>query len=431
MLRSRSTGGDYTCQLYFDPRADESGTGGYWITDEELRQKLANLIDANEKIQKASVYSNPLHSWQLTNAKSYHEFLIMKTNNWWWSIEKNSECITIQRSKKLESVRDMYQRKKRTTGFGPLTKIRKNETTKDGNITINELINYFWRTDILNKDYHVVNANCKDFAAMVFNRIKSFECRVYFDEAADQHDNDNIADSTSGFHMTVDKALDEVRRCGGSEPFTKNLECYTLRLPFRQYFYSQLCATVLLLRVFFSVIFIINLIYRAVRDDYEKSIIETNESLSYNEKTLLALCSASLLIIIPILSTCVFFFLIFIIYFIEWYIFWKNQIVMIFETQEGTYWSLEGTLFIHRAKNKDVLLNECQRQPRCTSLKDKDSEIVVGDLEWKNMNEVMEYLCKKKKNKNGIYLNIYGIKRISSLYNKIKKKQRRELVVHV
>ncbi|KAK4011317.1 hypothetical protein OUZ56_020433 [Daphnia magna] len=335
MSRSRSTGGDYTCQLYFDPRADESGTGGYWITDEELRQKLANLIDANEKIQKASVYSNPLHSWQLTNAKSYHEFLIMKTNNWWWSIEKNSECITIQRSKKLESVRDMYQRKKRTTGFGPLTKIRKNETTKDGNITINELINYFWRTDILNKDYHVVNANCKDFAAMVFNRIKSFECRVYFDEAADQHDNDNIADSTSGFHMTVDKALDEVRRCGGSEPFTKNLECYTLRLPFRQYFYSQLCAT------------------------------------------------------------------------------------------EGTYWSLEGTLFIHRAKNKDVLLNECQRHPRCTSL--KDSKMVVSFL-WNDMNKVMEYFCKNQKNKNGIFLNVVDINVISSLYNKSKRKSRRETV---
>ncbi|KZS11475.1 Uncharacterized protein APZ42_024279 [Daphnia magna] len=442
MLRSRSTGGDYTCQLYFDPRADESDTGGYSITDQELRQKLSNLIDANEKIQNASIYSNPLFKWQPITGWCRHEIAIIETKDWWWSFEKNTKCITIQRSKKLESVRDMYQRKKRTTGFGPFTKIMKNETTKGGNITINELINYFWRTDILNKDYNVVNANCQDFAAMVFNRIKSFECQVYFDEAADQHDNDNIADSTSGFYMTVDKALDEVRRCGGSEPFTKNLECYTLRVPFRQHFCSQLCVMKRLLQVFFFLSSFIYGFYRVVRDNYDKSIFETNEylSLSYDKKfwfvIWIVIPNTILNIIISFVSSCVFFFLISICTFIEWCKLGKNHIVMIFETQEGTYWSLEGALGILRAKNKDVLLNKCHRHPLCIpSLKDKDPEIVVGDLEWKNMNEVMEYLCKKKKNKNSRHLNLLGIKHISSLYNKIKKKQRGEqyiqLVVHV
>ncbi|KAK4011324.1 hypothetical protein OUZ56_020440 [Daphnia magna] len=257
-----SVGGNYSRKLYFNPTADQSSTDGYWIEDQEVREKLPNLIDANEKIQNAYIYSNPLYKWQPINGKFYHAIILIQTLNWWLSFEKNTEGIAIQRSKDIESVRDMYQRKKRTTGLTPWTRIRKIKTTQGNNITINELINYIWRKDILNKDYHVLDANCQDFAAMVFDRIKSFDNQVYFDEAADQPPS-----STSGFYMTVDKAFDE----------------------------------------------------------------------------------------------------------------------------EKTYWSVEQlktTLVIHRAKNKDVLLNECQRQPRCTSLKVFKRE--VGVLEgFNDMNKML------------------------------------------
>ncbi|KZS11514.1 Uncharacterized protein APZ42_024331 [Daphnia magna] len=231
-------GSKFTKQLYFDPYADKSSTGGYRVTDEEFRIKLANVIDTEEKIKNASVYSHPLSSRQLTNAKAYNAFIIMETNDWWWSIEKNTEGITIQRSKYLKSVRDMYQRTKRTTGKTSRLEIHKGKTTQGNDITINELINYIWRKDCLNNVYHLLYANCQDFAAMVFDRIElPYDDTVYFDEAADQHDND--ADSTSGFYMTVDKALDEVRRCGGSEPFTEHLESYKLRISFKQYVCNQ------------------------------------------------------------------------------------------------------------------------------------------------------------------------------------------------
>ncbi|KAI9549153.1 hypothetical protein GHT06_005468 [Daphnia sinensis] len=218
---SASVGSTYTRKLYFDPRADQADTGGYWITDHELRQKLANLIDTEEKIKNASVYSNPLSSWQMTNIWLYHAFVVIETNDWWWSIEKNMESITIQRSKNLESVRDMYQRKKRTTGWTPLTKIRKNETTGGGNTTIKELINYIWRKDCLNDVYHLLDENCQKFAAMVFDRIKSpYNDQVYFDEAADQP-----RFSASSCYMSVDKVFSEVQRLSASETFTK-LEIY-------------------------------------------------------------------------------------------------------------------------------------------------------------------------------------------------------------
>ncbi|KAI9557837.1 hypothetical protein GHT06_014586 [Daphnia sinensis] len=377
-----SVGGNYTRKLYFDPRADQSSTGGYWITNEELRQKLSNLIDTEEQIKNASVYSNPLTKKQRRKGKLYHAFVVIETNEWWWSIEKNTKCITIQRSKNLVSVRDMYQRKKRTTGRNTSTLIREIKTTQGRNTTINELINYMWRKDVLNNDYHVLSANCQEFAALLFDRIESFEEQVYFDEVADE----SPSRSTS-FYMTVDKAFEEVKRCGGSKPFTKQ-ETYKLKVPFLRHLDN----------------------YRLFESPYE--ILFARSLMRLSAGTLAVLdywCNGG-----------------------------KYDIVMIFETKEGTFWSLEQlntTVVIHRAKNKDVLLNLCQRHPRRTSL--KSSKMVEG-LHWKNMNEAMEYFCKNQKYKidqiiDLIFLSL-GARRninfISSLYNKSKRTPRSE-IVHV
>ncbi|XP_045027638.1 uncharacterized protein LOC116933249 [Daphnia magna] len=223
-MSRRITGGDFTRELYFDPRADQSDTGGYWITDEELRENLSHLIDTEEKIENASYYSNPLSKWQLTNGKFFHAFIVIKTLNWWWSIEKNMEGITIQRSKKLESVCDMYQRKKRTTGWTPLTKITKYKTTEGGNTTIKDFINYMWRKDVLNEDYHIVSANCQKFAALLFDRIESPQNHlVYFDKASDQPPS-----TERNCYMTAEQVLTEVQRLGVPETL-KNLELYQLK----------------------------------------------------------------------------------------------------------------------------------------------------------------------------------------------------------
>ncbi|KAK4011331.1 hypothetical protein OUZ56_020447 [Daphnia magna] len=318
-------GGKFTHKLYFDPRADQSDTGGYWITDDQLRQKLANLIDTEERIQNASVYSNPLSSWQATNALLYHAFIVMETNDWWWSIEKNTEGITIQRSKNLKSVRDMYQRKKRTTGWTPLTKIRKNETTAGDNTTIKELINYIWRKDYLNDVYHLLDENCQKFAAMVFDRIKSpYNDQVYFDEAADQP-----RSSANSCYMSVDKVFSEVQRLSASETFTQ-LEIY--KVPISSWNIPD-----------FFVPGFLAFLFRQISG------------------------------------------------------FFSHHYFGIFETDEGTYWSFERlpTRFtIQRARNKDILLKECQRNSRDTLLsktKLEKSDVAVRQ----NMNAVLDFIWKK------------------------------------
>jgi hypothetical protein len=119
MSQGRTTGEVYSKMLYFDPKADEPTENGHWITDEELRHKLTNLVDGSENIDEVMFYRNPLSPWQTKKDIFHHAFIVFKTKNWWWSIEKNNTCVTIQRSKNLESVRDMYRRRKRTKGEPP------------------------------------------------------------------------------------------------------------------------------------------------------------------------------------------------------------------------------------------------------------------------------------------------------------------------
>jgi hypothetical protein len=47
------------------------------------------------------------------NTVFYHSYLVIKTNAFWYSIEKNLEYILIQRNEKEEGVRDMIKCQKR------------------------------------------------------------------------------------------------------------------------------------------------------------------------------------------------------------------------------------------------------------------------------------------------------------------------------
>ncbi|XP_059351749.1 uncharacterized protein LOC132088081 [Daphnia carinata] len=320
-----SVGSYYNQKLYFDHRADQEYTGGYWITDDQLREKLSNLIDTEEKIENASVYSNPLSSLQATNALLYHAFIVMKTNNWWWSIEKNSECITIQRAKNLESVRDKYQRTKRTTGLTPLTQIRENETTEGGNTTIRELINYIWRGDCLKDVYHILMENCQIFANLIFARINSpRNDQVYFDEAADQPPS-----SANSYYMNVDQVFNEVQRLSASENFTK-LE-----------------------------------IYKAPISSHYIPVPLEAENISSILKKISG--------------------------------YFSHHYFVIFETNEGTYWSFERfptSFTIQRARNKQILLKECQRELRDTLLLQVNLE--KSDVaKRQNMKAVLDFTWKE------------------------------------
>jgi hypothetical protein len=81
------------------------------LTNGDLRQQMGRLIDVSEPIQSVWIYKHPL----IDKTKFYvpefkwagilhHAFVIFKTPGWWWSIEKDTKCVLLQRSKEQSDV---------------------------------------------------------------------------------------------------------------------------------------------------------------------------------------------------------------------------------------------------------------------------------------------------------------------------------------
>ena len=84
--QSRSKGSEWKSRICFVPKAHENDSKVY-VTDDELK----DLVDASEEIREVSIYKVPLTDVQVTDFIFHHAYVILKTNKWWWSIEKNSE----------------------------------------------------------------------------------------------------------------------------------------------------------------------------------------------------------------------------------------------------------------------------------------------------------------------------------------------------
>ena len=87
------------------------------MTDLMIMKLARHLTDSCQPITTASVYSNPLSSIQITNMLFYHAFVVFTTTGWFWSIEKNSEGLTVQRSKFMKNVTNFYRREERPNGL--------------------------------------------------------------------------------------------------------------------------------------------------------------------------------------------------------------------------------------------------------------------------------------------------------------------------
>ena len=168
--KSPGKGGDeWSGKVYFDPEADKSSGDSYWISDDELREKLKELIDPSEEIMSVAVYKTPLSESQWSNVYLNHQYTLLETGDWWWSIEKNSEGITVQRSKKHEAVLRRYRQKMRlqSTSYWNVQLIVQDSSKK----TMGELVNWLWRKDQLNMTYHWWSDNCQHFASRLFNEL--------------------------------------------------------------------------------------------------------------------------------------------------------------------------------------------------------------------------------------------------------------------
>ena len=161
LSKTGKKGGVWKSKVYFDLESDSPRGEGYHINDEQLLEKMGEIIDESEYIQKIWVYKKPLSSWLWI---FHHQFVVLETSAWWWSIEKNGEGITIQRSRGLSYVKDYYRRTER---IKPIEEVNSDQ----GRMKMKDLIEFLYQENELNKPYHFMNENCQHFAKRIFDKF--------------------------------------------------------------------------------------------------------------------------------------------------------------------------------------------------------------------------------------------------------------------
>ncbi len=104
---------------------------------------------------------------QLGLENLHHAFVVFKTPRYWWSIEKDMECILLQRS---ENQSDILQYNIRCRRPDPVTV---KEDKAKGRGLVEDLIFNVWQWRRSDKAYNLLYSNCQYFANVAFNCVNS------------------------------------------------------------------------------------------------------------------------------------------------------------------------------------------------------------------------------------------------------------------
>lgn len=173
---STKKGDDWNSLLYFycyDLKRS------WQIEDIDLTRQLQQIIQ-DTNIETVSSFKNPLSDYQVTSVVVYHLMIVFKTGSWWWSIEKQGDGITLQRSKGLQTLLDNHRGEKRNV-TGKYTKTMEDR----GNKRIMEVIEWLKENGELNKAYHYLSTNCKEFAKRLFDFVAKSKTLHWYDSAFD------------------------------------------------------------------------------------------------------------------------------------------------------------------------------------------------------------------------------------------------------
>lgn len=142
-----------------------TGPRTYHYFHDSLRQMSRHRgIDHSEKLKEMRLYKVPLVEWQLTQVVFNHQFVVIGSSSWWWSIERNIDKILLQRNKLPVVVRDYNEGSCR---ISPVVQIKRGDCRG----TMEDLIEFLHCKRELKTGYDLVTNNCQQFADRVFNRF--------------------------------------------------------------------------------------------------------------------------------------------------------------------------------------------------------------------------------------------------------------------
>jgi hypothetical protein len=130
-----------------------------------------------DKISHVQVYSNPLPAIPLESNVTIHAFVVFETwirtpfsETTWWSLEKNGQYIVLQQSPNEDDVTKKIYDPEKKMCVKRLEPVKK-QTSAMGNLDfLQNLLQTIWETNQLNNDYHLLFANCQNFASFVFEK---------------------------------------------------------------------------------------------------------------------------------------------------------------------------------------------------------------------------------------------------------------------
>ncbi|KAH3801649.1 hypothetical protein DPMN_155307 [Dreissena polymorpha] len=120
--------------------------------------------DSDDTILEMWIHKTNLFHIQLTSLILHHAFIVMRGRRWWWSIEKHSDGITLQRHSCEREVKEYFRGDRRSI-IDWVTCLSKKSTE----FRISSLMTRLSNEQEVYKGYDTVNSNCQHFAYRVFN----------------------------------------------------------------------------------------------------------------------------------------------------------------------------------------------------------------------------------------------------------------------
>lgn len=165
-LQTISVNQAYANQWQSQLMMDWDEMGEIKFNDADLRILMLDDNFTKECIRSIAVYKCPLYDNQLIQLLDNHQFVVLQTDNCWYSIEKNSHFIQMQRSNRIENVQCYIRKDRRRTpikgmSFDSCQQLK----------TMSDLIHFLLENQELGKIYDLVFSNCQAFAKRIFDKF--------------------------------------------------------------------------------------------------------------------------------------------------------------------------------------------------------------------------------------------------------------------
>lgn len=146
--------------LYIDYEEDKK----VYFSHDDIRYLIPQYIDLSENIKYVRAFKTKLMSWQYSQLLFYHMFVVFSTETRFYSIEKNSEVIMLQRSKSLQTLKQRYN-------FGDRKTTPEFMKQKGGRGKVKDLIDWIYNENEINYSYYSMQkcTNCQGFGDRVYD----------------------------------------------------------------------------------------------------------------------------------------------------------------------------------------------------------------------------------------------------------------------